>query len=591
MDVQKESICLEALFVINPCRTDYLEYEMPDTTGMILYGKYSDGSVKQIMEIEYEKRPLTTADTVITFHSSAQSIDIPIQVHASNIVSAKVKTPPKTQYKYGEPLNLTGGVIEAKTSDGTIALKPMTEEMMGIPYDSTCAGTQTLIFKVGLCAVLLDVQVEPAPKEIVIESILIQTPPIRMTYPVGFSELNLNGGEIGVCYSDGSCKTVPMTDPEVTSHVEASSAGQVPVEIEYKGLTTVLMITLTQPKLVRLKVKHPPYKTNYKDGELMDLTGLILTSIYDNGAQEEISEFAEAPSEVHTGDAVYPVRVEQITAPIFIKVASNVPEIVKELRIERMPAKTEYFPEQEYDLTGLEIYAENESGQWAPIKEYTVDKKVASAEDTCLEVSYRGKTISVPVAIKKRLLENIAILKQPNTTEFLEKRDRFSAEGGDLLLTYNDGYTESIPLKEDMISNFSNENPGRFTLTVSYGGKETALPVTILPKRLLGIAVRQTPAKTTYEEGDCFDPIGMQIVGVYDNGQTLVINEYKIVPDGPLKLSDKGVMIFYMDCSTAVKISVHEQTTVKPSEPMPVPTDAELPVFYPSSLNLRYGSE
>lgn len=64
---------------------------------------------------------------------------------------------------------------------------------------------------------------------------------------------------------------------------------------------------------------------------------------------------------------------------------------------------------------------------------------------------------------------------------------------------------------------------------------------------LSSIAVTTPPTKTTYTEGDTFDPTGMVITATYDTAGTAVVTDYSCSPT-KLGKSDSSVTISYTEC-------------------------------------------
>lgn len=669
---------LISLIVINPCKTEYMEGERPDTSQMLLYGKRADNSVEPITGFSYDDRPLNSQDTQIVFRAENQEIAVPIHVKENAVLSAELQSPPKLVYKFGEELDLSDSMVLFRYVDGKTVQKPLDARDLATPFDAHQEGKQVLLFKAGLGAIPVTVQVEPEQKEKVPTAIMIFTRPQKISYPIGFQELDISGGRISVYFSDESSEQVPMDKEKMRFDVEQKEKHSAVVTVQYLGLSAEFMISLTDPKLVKLAVKTPPRKTTYVDNELFDPDGMVLTGTYDNGKTEDISAFQNMKRPVHYGDAVFPAKIGNVSVPIFIKVEKrtavkalvlksvpvkseyivgaqkielsggvvalvdeeghesdlNISECsihgfdgnkpgrqqiiltyqgmscsfdvtvrekrLDQIRISNLPVKREYFSGQDYDLTGLIVEAVYDNGTKEPVSGFEADKKTATVGDTRVKISYQGKESYFAVHVIEKVIESISIAKMPLKTEYMENRDFFSTAGGELLIVYNDKTTEIIAMTNEMVSGFSNQVSGHFELTVSYGGKETTLPVTVLAKQLIGMAVSNQPYKTEYVAGERFDPTGMKVLGIYNNGETKPIYDYLCDPAGPLKESDGGVMIFFMNCSTACKINVLPAPVKEIVPDIAIPQKemesspefgGDIPAFYPSSFGLRFDGE
>lgn len=63
-------------------------------------------------------------------------------------------------------------------------------------------------------------------------------------------------------------------------------------------------------------------------------------------------------------------------------------------------------------------------------------------------------------------------------------------------------------------------------------------------KQQTGATVLNAPTKTTYEEGELFDPSGMIVAGVYSDESTIATNVYSYSPTGYLSTSDTEITIY-----------------------------------------------
>lgn len=72
------------------------------------------------------------------------------------------------------------------------------------------------------------------------------------------------------------------------------------------------------------------------------------------------------------------------------------------------------------------------------------------------------------------------------------------------------------------------------------------------------IDIQTEPTKTHYIPGEAFDPSGMKIVAIYDDGQTIPVNDYKYTPEGALGSYDKEIVITYETAECSQPVTVEE---------------------------------
>ena len=81
-----------------------------------------------------------------------------------------------------------------------------------------------------------------------------------------------------------------------------------------------------------------------------------------------------------------------------------------------------------------------------------------------------------------------------------------------------------------------------FTLTVT---DDNTPPSEV--KTLTGLRITKQPTKTTYTEGETFDPTGMEVTAEYNNQTSAVIHGYTYSPNTALTRDDKFVTIHYAE--------------------------------------------
>lgn len=65
--------------------------------------------------------------------------------------------------------------------------------------------------------------------------------------------------------------------------------------------------------------------------------------------------------------------------------------------------------------------------------------------------------------------------------------------------------------------------------------------------KLTGIAITKAPTKTTYTQGETFDPAGMVVTATYSNGAKLTSPSYTFSPAGALTAGDTAITVTYTE--------------------------------------------
>lgn len=103
---------------------------------------------------------------------------------------------------------------------------------------------------------------------------------------------------------------------------------------------------------------------------------------------------------------------------------------------------------------------------------------------------------------------------------------------------------------------------GDHTISVTFryvggGGGGTIPSVT-----LTGIDVTTPPERTSYMEGEAFDPTGMVVTASYSNGSTEEIAGYTYSPNGQLVVTDTNIAVTYQGKTATVSITVISESSI-----------------------------
>ena len=173
----------------------------------------------------------------------------------------------------------------------TLTGSSFTAETVG---NYTISVTQAATDTYKQASVNVDVTVVDRNWELV--SIAIITPPSKTTYDVGEC-FNPEGMVVQATYAatDDAEYTKKVDETSKISYpVDAIQAGTTSVDISFGGKSVSQAITVTEFEwlLMQIAVTTPPAKTEYKDGESFDPTGMVVTAIY-----SEVNDKAEDKTE------------------------------------------------------------------------------------------------------------------------------------------------------------------------------------------------------------------------------------------------------------------------------------------------------
>ena len=452
-----------------------------------------------------------------------------------------IKTNPnKTQYKYGEELDLTGATISAVKGSGTVEI-PVTEDMVS-GYDKEKLGEQTIkvtyggeetTFKVNVKDYVTKIEVVPAD--------------VTGKYNDELSQIiSANDIKYVVTYAKEGAKTPEtLTESMIKTTYNKGTINKQSLKVEYededvnsatKGEKFEATLNVTLSDVVSKITITKPTKTNYNHGEELDLTGGKIEVTTASGLSKEVpiegSMITEngttvnmSPSKDDYGENTTVTKILTITyeeggkketASYSIIIVND----VKSITMHQTP-KTSYNVNDLLDITDGEILVTRAVGE-PEAKEITKDMVTgfdSTKENTklTLTVSYieNGitKTTTYDVSVKDSV-ESISIKANPDKTEYNYGED-LDLTGATISVVKGSGTIE-IPVTEDMVSGYDKEKLGEQTIKVTYGGEEATFKVTV--KDYVKDIILVNPDKTEYQYGESLDLTGGSVQKVMASG-------------------------------------------------------------------------
>ena len=452
-----------------------------------------------------------------------------------------IKTNPnKTQYKYGEELDLTGATISVVKGSGTVEI-PVTEDMVS-GYDKEKLGEQTIkvtyggeetTFKVNVKDYVTKIEVVPAD--------------VTGKYNDELSQIiSANDIKYVVTYAKEGAKTPEtLTESMIKTTYNKGTINKQSLKVEYededvnsatKGEKFEATLNVTLSDVVSKITITKPTKTNYNHGEELDLTGGKIEVTTASGLSKEVpiegSMITEngttvnmSPSKDDYGENTTVTKILTITYEEGgKKETASYPIIivndVKSITMHQTP-KTSYNVNDLLDVTDGEILVTRAVGE-PEAKEITKDMVTgfdSTKENTklTLTVSYTEngitKTTTYDVSVKDSV-ESISIKANPDKTEYNYGED-LDLTGATISVVKGSGTIE-IPVTEDMVSGYDKEKLGEQTIKVTYGGEEATFKVTV--KDYVKDIILVNPDKTEYQYGESLDLTGGSVQKVMASG-------------------------------------------------------------------------
>jgi hypothetical protein len=381
-----------------PFKTVYGQGEDLDLTGLIVMGTYSDDSYRQVQVSPanisgYDKHRPGMQNLIINLKGNT----LYFSVEVKPLLSLTVTRPPaKTVYRQGEAKtpDLTGILVTARwegLNDGYFPLESLT---VSSSFNSSIPGTYSIKLVSDGAAAEVEVQVKA------LRSLAITKQPTKILYKL-HEALDLTGLELTGTWEDIGNSIIPLNSVSV-SDFDNTATGAQNIILTYEGVSANIRVTVRP--LQSLVITRAPAKTAYREGENLDLTGLVLTGTWEGIGSGPVTIDASNISgfdKTKLGTQSVIITAEGKAVAFTVTVTG-----LSYIAIQRLPDKRIYTPGENLDVSGIAvtgIYSDN-SSEPIPLRQLTISGFDSNRPgDQTLVVSYNGRTASFTVTVAQPL--------------------------------------------------------------------------------------------------------------------------------------------------------------------------------------------
>lgn len=232
--------------------------------------------------------------------------------------------------------------------------------------------------------------------------------------------------------------------------------------------------------------------------------------------------------------------------------------------VSKYPDKVNYFAGEELDISGCEITVRTKNN-----KNYTVEVTPdmvsgfsSALGNHTLTITYSVGSASFittqSITVSTRVAVSAKITTAPKNVTFIEGQ-RIDLSGLIAEVTFSDG-------------TIADRHFGAFSMNKSIaelGMEEVELrldhaiikvQITVLQKKIEGLKVTNPPQKTVYSEGELFNPDGLEIYSLFNDGSIASLVDFEVIDlDKPLVASQSSVIVKdkYSDLKIELQITVN----------------------------------
>ena len=523
----------------NPSKTEYRYGESLDLTGATISVVKGSGTtdipITDNMVSGYDPTAVGKQTVKVSYGGKDTTFEVTVKDYVKDIT---LTAPTKTEYKYGEALDLTGGKVQKVMASG--AQEPavdLTDSSVTVSgYNANKAGKQTITveyegiqktFEVTVVDPINKIELKGAPKT---------------EYKYG-EEFDVSKLKLSISRASGETE-IPVTSDMIKNY-NKNSLGQQQVTIEYEG-NTIETITVQVVDYIQSVVITPPSKVSYNYGEALDLTGAVITKVMASTPDEPITINVTNdmisgynPNKLGIQDVIITYTDGKTYTQIF-KVTVN--EKVKSISLKDTGFKKDYKYGENLDLDNLSIVIQYISGK---TEEVPVTSGMVTGYypktlgNQALTIKYDDFEVKTSVSVKDYIKD--IKLTPPNKKEY-KINESLSLAGGSITEVMASGATGNvISLTQNMVSGFDSTTPGTKTITVKY--KEITKQFQVAVVNNVNHIEVIPPTKTEYKYGENLNLAGSSIKVVMEDGTTQNVNITKDMVSGYNKTKPGQQMI------------------------------------------------
>ena len=252
-----------------------------------------------------------------------------------------------------------------------------------------------------------------------------------------------SSGSVSSASSENSSQT-SLTSSETTSSTSSSSNSTSSATTSSSSSSSFSSSSSSSaaPKVTGITLNTDLVKKTYKDGEALDLTGLVVTANYDNNSNEVVRNYTTDPANGtvlnEVGDKTVTVTYLTFTANFSVKVEKELTGIT----LDTTNVKKYYHYGQALDLTGLVVTANYSNNTKETVTDYTtsVANGTTLKENTKVVITYGLYTSEFSVEVDHGYIQF--------NNEYIEGThiygEAFDASKLNPCILYDDGTREDV---------------------------------------------------------------------------------------------------------------------------------------------------
>ena len=506
--------------------------ELPDLSEYPLRVQYTDGS-EELRTLGYFDnfglKPFRKGRQTAIYRLGNYEISFAVLYREQKLTRVETLRFGKTEYLEGESIDNNDFLARASYSDGS-------EKTVRLQCQAKASPNMDSVqMRYGTCKVQIPIKVgkkvpglQTNGKETAIQSqiqpaclariaaISIHRPPRKRKYLLGKVIPDLRGGVLDVIYDTGDVHQVPMTN-DMRAEPQSLDIGETEMDIFAFGCIASYEITILEPRAVRVTVEAMPTKREYEDGDLLDLSGLVLSVLYNDGSSEKVTGL-NVKRDLKKGDESVRLNYMGIPFEVPVHVKRRHHEVYPvSLVMSELPYKRVYARgEKRFVPDGGVLLLQMSDGmrKVIPLSEAKIDGFATSKPgELPLIAEVQGFRCEFTLAVEEKKLVSISV--SGNAKKQYYPGEAYSLTGILVFAEYDNGEREPV---SDYSIDKKTAAIGDTEINFQYKGKTAVLPVEVRDNRVVRIGMAREPRKLDYLIGESITCDGGRISVEYENG-------------------------------------------------------------------------
>jgi hypothetical protein len=346
------------------------------------------------------------------------------------------------------------------------------------------------------------------------EAITINSQPSRTVYGQG-QDLDLSGLTVRGVYKDGTSAPITITGSHISGY-DKHRVGDQTVVVRVNKQTATFQVTVVP--LLSVSLISPPSKVLYKQGEALDITGLVVSAVWADPVGNGYYPLGSLTVSGYNGNIA---GVQNIIISAEGRSASFTVDVktLQTIAVQTPPTKAIYKVGEELDLRGLVV-----NGTWDGIGSERIvitganlsgyEKNQTGRQTVVITAGGRTATFNVMTVD----LASIRIVAAPVKVRY-KKGEALELNGLEVWGAWEGIGSEKLNITAQNVTGYDPAKLGQQALTVRVGEKTAVFTVNVMGLSALRIAAYP---KITYTAGEALDLAGLEVIGTYtDNSSTI----------------------------------------------------------------------